>query len=71
MTITAVNDARRITDRRPREGGDPVAFEKKTLGSRLRGNDEVLLMNSRRPREGGDPVTFVERRWVPAFARKT
>ena len=27
--------------RRPREGGDPVSFDKKSLGSRLRGNDGV------------------------------
>ena len=27
-------------DRRPRESGDPVAFVKKTLDSRFRGNDE-------------------------------
>jgi putative membrane protein len=30
--------------RRPRASGDPAAFERTTLGSRFRGNDEPLIM---------------------------
>jgi hypothetical protein len=41
-----VNSDSAIKDfRRPREGGDPVSFDEKSLGSRLRGNDGIQNFN--------------------------
>jgi len=31
--------------RHSREGGNPVSFEAKTLGPRLRGDDEIVVIN--------------------------
>jgi hypothetical protein len=43
LSFTSLRDVGLLRRRRPREGGGPSgALERKTLGSRFRGNDEVL-----------------------------
>src|SRR5689334_7592780 len=62
-TETSSHDAGRKL-RRPREGGDPVAFENKTLGSRFRGNDEPCKLH-------GTPPWFPPARERPTYANCT
>jgi hypothetical protein len=53
-----------------------MAFAKKTLDSRLRGNDGVkivvpLPIQAFGAGFSGDPVAFAKRHWIPAFAGMT